>query len=155
ETALAVQGALDVAAHQQREGRVLEALAAARQAAWLADSGCADEALRQRVHDRRADRELLADLGEARLDMASVSSEGNFDLERMDQLYAAAFQKAGLHIDALPVEVAAERIQRSSVRAEMAAVLDHWAMTRQYIRGRSPQSWKSLLQVARVADPDE
>src|SRR5262249_55025654 len=37
---------------------------------------------------------------------------------------------------------------------ELAAVLDHWAMIREPIKGRSDPSWKHLLRVARAADPD-
>jgi serine/threonine protein kinase/Flp pilus assembly protein TadD len=154
ETERAVKAALDEAARQQSAGRVPEALAAAQQAAWLVDRGVADEALRQRVQARRADLELLTDLEEARLEMAAVSNELGPDFARGDRLYAAAFQKAGLDIDALPVEVAVRRIQRSSVAAELAAALSDWALTRWWFRARSPRNWRSLLRIARLADPD-
>jgi tetratricopeptide (TPR) repeat protein len=153
ETERAVNAALKEAARYQQEGRVPEALAAARQAAWLVDRGVADEALRQRVEARRADLEMLADLEEARLQLAATTEEG-YDYVGGDRLYAAAFQRAGLDIDSLPVEVVAERIQRSSVPAELAATLADWALIRQMIRGRSAKSWKALLRVARLADPD-
>jgi serine/threonine-protein kinase len=154
ETERAVTAALDEAARQQREGRMPEALAAARQAAWLMDRGVADEALRQRVQARRADLELLADLDEVRLQIAVTIHAKGYDYVAGDRFYTAAFQKAGLEIDALPIEVAVGRIQQSSVPTELAAALDHWALTRQLIRGPSPPSWKSLLQIARLADPD-
>src|SRR5262249_47842218 len=65
-----------------------------------------------------------------------------------------AFQRAELDVEALPAEEVAERIRRSSVTVELATMLDHWAVTRLKIRGRTDPSWKHLLCVARAADSD-
>jgi serine/threonine protein kinase len=153
ETEREANAALEEAAKWQHEGRLPEALAAARRAAWVADTGAASAALRQRVQARRADLELVAELEEARLEMTAVKGE-LFDFELGDRLFAEAFQRAGLDVEAVPAEEAAERIRASSVAAELAAALDRWAITRQEIRGRSPSSWQHLLRVARAADPD-
>jgi tetratricopeptide (TPR) repeat protein len=153
ETEREANAALEAAAKWQHEGRLPEALAAARRAAWVADTGAADAAFRQRVQARQADLELVAELEEARLQMDAVK-EGHFDFVMADRLCAEAFRSAGLDVEALTVEEAAERIRESSVAAELAAALDHWTLFRQTIKGRSDPSWKHLLRVARVADPD-
>jgi tetratricopeptide (TPR) repeat protein/tRNA A-37 threonylcarbamoyl transferase component Bud32 len=153
ETEREAGAALEEAAKWQREGRLPEALAAARRAAWVVDTGTAGASFRQRVQARRAGLELVAELEEARLEMTALK-EGQFDVELGDRLFAEAFQRAGLDVEALPAEEAAERIRASSVATELAAALDQWALTRQGIRGRSPSSWKHLLRVARGADPD-
>jgi serine/threonine protein kinase/Flp pilus assembly protein TadD len=150
-----VKLALDKAARLQHEGRLREAAAAARQAALLVDAGFADEAHRQRVHARLADLELVTDLEEARLQIAAATIDGGYDFQQQDKLYGAAFQKGRLDIDALPVEVAAARIQRSTVSTELTAALGNWALARHEVKGGSPRSWKSLLRVAQAADPDE
>jgi tetratricopeptide (TPR) repeat protein len=155
ETEREAGAALEEAAQWQREGRLPEALAAARRAAWVADTGTAGVAFRQRVQARRADLELVADLEEARLQMTAVK-EGHFDAELGDRLHTEAFQKAGLDVEGLPAEEVAERIRGSSVPTELAAALDHWALLRlkKQITGRSDASWQHLLRVAQAADGD-
>jgi serine/threonine protein kinase/Flp pilus assembly protein TadD len=153
QTEREANAALEESAARQREGRLPEALAAARRAAWVVDTGTAGASFRQRVQARRADLELVAELEEARLEMTAVK-DGHFDIELGDRLFAEAFQRAGLDVEALPAEEAAERIRASSAAAELAAALDHWALTRREIRGRSPSSWQHLLRVARGADSD-
>jgi tetratricopeptide (TPR) repeat protein/serine/threonine protein kinase len=153
ETEREANAALEEAAERQREGRLPEALAAARRAAWVVDTGDAGAALRQRVQARRADLELVAELEEARLQI-TITNEGDFDYESGDRLFAEAFQRAGLDVEALRAEEAAERIRESSVAAELAAVLDHWGLIRREITGRPDASWQHLLRVARAADSD-
>jgi tetratricopeptide (TPR) repeat protein len=153
ETEREANAALEESAQWQHEGRLPEALAAARRAAWVVDTGDASAPFRHRVQARRADLELVAELEEARLQMTAVK-DGHFDVELGDRLYTEAFQKAGLNVEALPVEQVGERIRQSTVAAEVAAAMDHWALTRQKIGSRPPASWKHLLFVARTADPD-
>jgi serine/threonine protein kinase len=153
ETEREANTALEEAAKWQHEGRLPEALAAARRAASVAETGSAGASFRQCVQARRADLEPVAELQEARLQMTALKG-GHYDLQLADRRYAEAFQKAGLDVEGLPAEEAAERIRASSVAAELAAELDQWALIRQYIGGWSPSSWKHLLQVARGADPD-
>jgi serine/threonine-protein kinase len=153
ETAREANAALADAAQRQDEGRVPEALAAARRAAWLVDTGVADAALRQRVQARRADLELVADLEDARLQVSAVK-EGHFDWELGDRLFAEAFQRARLDVEALSAEEAGQRIRESSVATEVAGALDYWALNRRNSRGSADRSWQHLLRVAREADPD-
>ena len=87
-----------------------------------------DEALRQRVRARLADLELLDSLENIRLEkMDGGTRTVAFDYKGTDVLYEQTFREAGLDVEALPVEEVGERIRRSTVAAELAAVLDHWA----------------------------
>jgi tetratricopeptide (TPR) repeat protein len=153
ETEREANTALEEAGKWQHEGRLPEALAAARRAASVANTGDAGDAFRQRVQGRRADLELVAELEEARV-AVTAHKEDLFGDELADRRFAAAFQKAGLDVEALRAEEAAERIRQSSVVAELAAALDHWALIRHGITRRSDPSFKHLLRVARAADPD-
>jgi serine/threonine-protein kinase len=153
ETDRAVTEALDESGKWQQEGRIPEALAAARRADWLANNGGASQALSQRVQARRADLELVADLEEASLQKTAVKNE-QFDGQLKDRLYAEAFRNARLDFDALSEEEAAARIRASSVAVELAAALDEWAWTREATPGRANLSNTHLRRVARAADPD-
>src|SRR5262249_5654448 len=46
------------------------------------------------------------------------------------------------------------RIQAKSIRLELAAALDDWALRRRWAR-KDDAGWKELLATARLADPDE
>jgi tetratricopeptide (TPR) repeat protein/serine/threonine protein kinase len=138
----------------QRQRRLPEALSAARRADGLLAGADVDEALRQRVRTRLADLELLEKLANLRLEQLNAVKDDHFDTEGVDALYGQTFREAGLDVEGLPVEVAAERIRESTVAIELAAVLDHWFLIRRTIRGVDDPSWKALLRVARLADPD-
>jgi serine/threonine protein kinase/tetratricopeptide (TPR) repeat protein len=146
--------ALDESASWQLQRRLPDALSAARRADGLLAGADVDEALRQRVQARLDDLELLDCLENVRLDKMTAVKDGHFDWEGADALYGQMFWEAGLDVEALSAEEAAERIGRSTVAAELAAVLDHWASIRRTIRGADDPSWKALLRVARAADPD-
>jgi tetratricopeptide (TPR) repeat protein len=75
-------------------------------------------------------------------------------LQGADALYGRTFRDAGLDVEGLPAEEAGQRVAASTVAAELAGVLDSWASTRRENRGPDDPSWKHLVQVARVADPD-
>jgi serine/threonine protein kinase/Flp pilus assembly protein TadD len=153
ETEQAVRQVLDEAEVWQRQQRVPEAVAAARRAAWLAETGSADESLHRVVQERLADLELLAQLQEARLAMSAVK-DGRFDANLGDRLYAGVFHAVGLDLDQLAPADAAERLGESSVAVELAAVLDHWALLRRGSRPSPDPGWKHLLSVARAIDRD-
>jgi tetratricopeptide (TPR) repeat protein len=138
----------------QREGRLPEALSAARRAAGLAAGGEAVGAVRRQADARVADLELLERLDTLRLEYASGVKDAHFDAKLADDLYRDAFEKAGLDVEALSAPEAVGRLRGTSVPIELAAALDHWALVRQTERGPADPSWKHLLQVARAADPD-
>jgi tetratricopeptide (TPR) repeat protein/tRNA A-37 threonylcarbamoyl transferase component Bud32 len=151
---LVIKAALEESGSLQEQRRLSEALSAARRADGLLAGADVDEALRQRVRARRADLELLDKLENVRLEKMTAVKNGHFDWEGADGLFGQRFRDAGLDVEALPAEEAGARIGRSTVAAELAAVLDHWALTRQRIKGADDPSWKTLLRVARLADPD-
>jgi serine/threonine protein kinase/Flp pilus assembly protein TadD len=154
ETERVVAAAWEESLSWQRQRRLPEALSAARRADGLLAGADVDEDLRQRVRARLADLELLDKLENVRLEQGTAVKDGHFDWEGVDGLYGQTFRDAGLDVWALPVEEAGERIRRSTVAAELAAVLDDWALMRVDIRGVDDPSWKALLRVARAADPD-
>jgi serine/threonine-protein kinase len=153
ETERAVNAALDEAASWQRQRRLPEALSAVRRADGLVRGGTADEALRRRVQARLADLELLEVLDNARLEGAAVKDE-HFDSKRADELYGKAFRAAGLEVEGLPAEEAAEQLRRTSVAAELAAALDDWAVKRRVFRTPDDRGWQHLLAVARAVEPE-
>jgi serine/threonine protein kinase/Tfp pilus assembly protein PilF len=149
EITMALEESLD----RQRQRRLPEALSAARRAEGLLAGADIDEALRQRVRARRADLELLEKLEYVRLEQGTVLKDQRFDYEGEDGLYVQTFREAGLDVEGLPVVEAGERIGKSTVAVELAAVLDRWAWVRRRIRNHK-DSWKALLRMARVADLD-
>lgn len=149
-----VAAALDDSASWQREGRLPEALSAARRAKGLLATAEVDEALKQQVQARLDDLELLDRLENIRLETMTEIKDGHFDMKGADILYAQTFRGAGLDVEALPAEEAGAHIRRSTVANELAAMLDHWAILRWDIRGTDDQSWRNLLRIARVASPD-
>jgi tetratricopeptide (TPR) repeat protein len=154
ETQRAVTAALDESTAWQEQRRLPEALSAARRAVGLADSGTADDALRSRARQRLADLELLERLENIRLERMTEVTDGRFDWQGTDVAFGRTFREAGLDVESLPAEEAAERIRQSTVAVELAAVLAFWALLRRNLRGENDPSWKGLLRVARLADDD-
>jgi serine/threonine-protein kinase len=152
-TEVAVTQALDESVDGQAQRRLPEALAAARHAAGLVAEGEADNSLRRRVQSRVEDLEWLDELEKARLEIASDKNE-QVDPGPADSSYAEIFGAREIVPGGLSTEEATDRIHRSTVTAELAATLDHWAVMRRLARGVSDTSWKQLLQVARAADED-
>jgi serine/threonine protein kinase/Flp pilus assembly protein TadD len=154
ETERVVAAAFDESVSRQEERRLPEALSAARRANELLAGADVGEALQQRVRARLSDLELLGRLDNVRLEALIGSGDGDFDWNGADELYGQTFRPAGIDIGTLPVEEAGERLRKSTVAAELAAMLDHWALVRWRARGADDSSWRHLLQVARLADPD-
>jgi tetratricopeptide (TPR) repeat protein len=147
ETERAVQAALEEAAAWQKQRRLPEALSAVRRADGLVRSGTAEEALRRQVHARLADLVLLERLENARLEGAAVKDD-RFDATRTHALYGDAFRVAGLDVEGLPPPEAAEQLRRTTVAAELAAILDDWASHSE------ASSREHLLEVGREVEPE-
>jgi tetratricopeptide (TPR) repeat protein len=131
-----------------------EALSAARRANGLVAGADVGEALRRQVRARLADLELLDRLENVRLEKTTEIKDYSFNYVGTDALYGQTFRDAGLDVEALPAEEAAERIEGTTVAVELAAVLDHWAWVRGRCKGLGDPGWKHFLRVARLADPD-
>jgi superkiller protein 3 len=147
-TAEAVAQALAEADRFQSERKIPDALSAARRAEGLLAGGSGSAHLWQTVQRRRADLELVAELGDMRLQGAAVK-DGRFDAGLQARLYAETFRRVGMDMNELSPEEAAERIRRTSVATELASIIDEWALI------RYASSGKHLLRIARLADPDE
>jgi len=149
-----VDEALKESVEWQGRGRLPEALSAVRRAEILVKSPSAGEALRRQVTARLKDLRLLETLENARLEGVALTEYKRFDHKRVDALYTQAFRNASLDVEALPPEEGGALLRQTTVTAQLAAILDNWAMIRRGIRGRDDTSWKHFLAVASAADPD-
>ena len=104
--------------------------------------------LRRQVDQGLADLDLAERLDAARV-KAATARRPQFNLARVELLYASAFAEAGLGREGDDVEGVAANVQKSAVSAEVIAALDDWAAI---TRGGPRREW--LLAVARKADPN-
>lgn len=153
----AADAALREAAQFQVDGKWPEALAQVKRAEGLLDAAEAGSEVRRRAQRARGDLEMVARLAEIRIgsDAQKVvqgpdgtKHSSGLDHARVQQEYAAAFRVYGIDVLSVAPAEAADQIRARSVRVELAAALDHWAQRHFAERGR-------LLEVARLADPDE
>jgi eukaryotic-like serine/threonine-protein kinase len=88
-----------------------------------------EQARRREVLDAEAqDRQVVAELEEARLEAANVK-DGRFDNLPKLKAYLAAFRAYGIDVGTLPVEDAATRIRSSKVADVLISALDDWALS--------------------------
>jgi tetratricopeptide (TPR) repeat protein len=109
-----------------------EALAEARRAEALAGEGPLEPGLAEEVaylvrelDEEGKDRRLVAELDAIRMRQAEVKEE-QFDMRAASPLYAAAFRRYGIDVEALSPEEAARRVRESRVREALLAALDNW-----------------------------
>jgi eukaryotic-like serine/threonine-protein kinase len=143
-------------AHQwQEQEKWPEALAAIHRAERLLADGGGNSVVQERVHDARRDFDMVLRLEGIMHEL--TAQEGNplkFDFAKRDTEYAAAFREYGIDVEVLePVEVA-DLIAGRNIRLQLALALDAWAEARRFVRPLRSKSWKDLLTVACVADPD-
>jgi serine/threonine protein kinase/Flp pilus assembly protein TadD len=138
----------------QEQRRLSEALSAARRANGLLDGADLEESLRLQVRSRVADLELLEKLDNIHLEKLTSVRDGHFDHKAADASYEQTFRDAGLDVEILPPEEVAEKIRRSTVAVELAAVIQQWAEDRRQIRGKDDPSCEALYRVAYQVDPD-
>jgi serine/threonine protein kinase/cytochrome c-type biogenesis protein CcmH/NrfG len=150
ETARAVQASLDESERWQKQRRIPEALARARQAKEILGGGTGTEALEQRVQARLADLEMLTKLENIRF-----RRRGPIGGPDENEKYAEVFRAHGIDLDVLSPEEAAGRIRDRSVPLELAAALDDWYFTTlgQLRRDKKPPE-KRLLLIAQAVDAD-
>jgi serine/threonine-protein kinase len=160
-----------LAGEPEMVGRCREALAAAQQAAQLAEGSLASAAKRDQAAQALADAE--ADLAAAERDRRLLdrlldvrdpreAREYRTDgagqalaLEEptADEQFAAAFRDWGLDVDQAPAEQAEQRLRDRppTVLAGVAAGLDEWAAERQV---KAPTAARRLANLADAIDPD-
>jgi tetratricopeptide (TPR) repeat protein len=98
------------------------------------------------------DLTMVDRLEEIRLEQSQIV-DGHFDIAGADAAYAQVFRDYGVDVEALGPEAAAW-IRTRSIAVELAVALDDWAMARLLGKGKDDGSWKQLLLIARVADPN-
>ncbi|MFO0892971.1 MAG: serine/threonine-protein kinase [Isosphaeraceae bacterium] len=150
-----VEQALVEADDLLRQQKYREALATARQAEGLAESGPAARNLRDRAARRRDDMELVLRLQEVDRDLAESMKSVIFDHASADQRYSETFRASGIDVDRLAPDEAARRIRATSVASELATTLDRWAFDRWRANNGDHRGWRHLLAVAKLADRDE
>jgi tetratricopeptide (TPR) repeat protein len=148
-----VRLALHEAIRLQEQARWPEALSAARRAEGLLASGPVSDGLQQTVQERRKDLEMVAKLEDVHVRGTAVIN-GHFDNASRDAAYREAFAECGIDVATLAPQEAAERIRKKSIRVQLAAALDDWALARRTLGKKVDPNWKTLLDVAREADPD-
>jgi tetratricopeptide (TPR) repeat protein len=136
----------------QQQRRWPEARAAARRAEGLLTGAGGRLELRQRVSVLLDDLAMVERLEEIRV-LKSRVKDDHFDLAGADVAYAGAFRDYGVDVEALGL-AAGDWIRARSVRVELAAALDDWAMIRQRRSGKAGGTWQPLLAAARLADAD-
>ena len=139
--------ALEEAAKLQGEARWPEGLEAVKRAEGILAGGGSEE-LRGRVREMHKDLAMVLGLEEIRL------GHSNLDHVRSDAAYTAAFREYGIDVASLNPEETAEYLHARTIRLELTVALDRWAAARRAARRSDEASWKSLLAVNRLADPD-
>jgi tetratricopeptide (TPR) repeat protein len=144
------RAAVREAVQLQQEEKWSEAQSAIRRAEGALAGFGADWDLWQEIAQLGKDLEMARRLEEARLQATAVK-DGHFDHEASAAAYADAFQWYGVGLDGIDPQEAGERLRLSSIRVQLAAALDNWAWVRRML---NDSSWKHLVAIARVADPD-
>jgi serine/threonine-protein kinase len=150
-----VEGDLSVALAAQGE-HLAEGQAALERAEGRLAGG-APEALRVRVREVREeverrvrDRDMLAQLDEARQQGAELGDEG-FDYLTGARHFEKAFRAYGLPVEDLGPEEAARRVRDSALHEQLVTALDEWGRYRWSADKQDPQA-RRLWEAARQAD---
>jgi serine/threonine-protein kinase len=165
----AIEDAMGEATRLKSRKRFGEALAMARKALDLAETGEVDDALRKRasmlVQD--TDRALAASEAAKRkreedvaflreLEGIGLDRVDGLDLRSVDRRLEAAFRDRDIDIEADPPTEVAARIRRGfpNIAIDLAAALDEWAWGRRTQAALKALDWEGLVAVARAIDPD-
>jgi serine/threonine-protein kinase len=171
QTRTAVETAQGEAIEFGRAGKPNEALASARRALALADSGGADQALLDHARSfvAQAEQDLSAAEREKALHeqdetlrkrlidlrLKQIASVGNAKLERdYDAAFAQAFHDYGVDLEGDDLVPALERIRARAIAEEVALALDDWGRVRRHVHGAKSEKVENLLLLAMDLDPD-
>jgi tetratricopeptide (TPR) repeat protein len=162
ETGVRITDALDESERLYRDGKVPEALMAARRAGSLVATGPGNTAWTDSVRDRVTDLETVLKLddnffeafatdGYPEVEPTSVNDGPSryAEFERLFSLY-------GIDLSAQSAEEAAARIRGRMIAVDLAAALDRWANIRILADAkiRNDSFSRKLISTARLADPD-
>jgi serine/threonine-protein kinase len=166
----AAEAAMERAAELQRQSRWQEAATQLDRAAErLGDGGTAE--LREQMRQARRELTLMTRLDAARL-QGAVIVDNEMDWKGALAEYAAAFREAGLGEEGEDAETVAVRVRALTVRAQVLAAIDHWALLagvgsrRTWLldvgrrvdddpwgkRFRDPEAWKNRQSLAKLAN---
>jgi tetratricopeptide (TPR) repeat protein len=143
------RAALQEATEWQEQEKWNEALGTVRRAKGAIAGVWASTSLHEEIHERERDLEMARQLQEARLQLAPL--QGDFDWNAVNDAYAKAFTWYGLEVDNLDSQEAAEWVRKRSIRGQLVAALEDWAGVRWRLNlvGR-----RHLVAVCRLSDPD-
>jgi len=171
QTRSAVESAQNESLDLAQSGKPQEALASARRALTLAESGGADESLLTHVKTFVAKAE--ADAGEAErerklaeqdeklrsqligLRLKQIATIGDPKREtELDAAFTQAFRDYGVDLEGDDLVPALKRIRERSIAREVALALDDWGRLRRKVLGPSSERAENLAVLAKDLDPD-
>jgi serine/threonine protein kinase/tetratricopeptide (TPR) repeat protein len=139
------------------QGKRPEAAATAKRARVLLTAGTGNEELRELVDQRVIDLTLAADLESIRTDRLDRLADdywATLSNPQIDKRYADAFRNAGIDMQELSVEAAAEIIHRRAIPGLLFSDLDTWTAIRKYSTSEDDTFWKKLQELANAVDHD-
>ncbi|MFN0243204.1 MAG: protein kinase domain-containing protein, partial [Planctomycetota bacterium] len=171
QTRASVDAAYGESIEATRAGKPEEALAAARRALSLAETGDADEVLLERTRGfvataeldvtaaERARKRRTEDdaLRERLIDLRLQQISANHDHPReteLDAAFAQAFRDYGVELEGDDLVPALTRIRESSISGDVALALDDWGRLRRHVQGSSSQKAENVFLLAMDLDPD-
>jgi serine/threonine-protein kinase len=146
--------ALDQSRDLMAAGNLSDALAAARRAEGLLAAAGNDAGLRREVGERIREIEFVARLEKIRTP-ESTAQERILSRARADARYDQAFRDLDINLETMDATEAARRISaRPALKSYLVAALDDWLGPRRQARPEDADSFRRLLDVARLVDPD-
>jgi serine/threonine-protein kinase len=171
QTRTSVEAAYGESIELGRAGKPAEALAAARRALSLAETGDADAALLERAKNfvakaeqdvgaaERAhklvvqDEKLRSRLIDLRLQQIATI-DNNVRQVELDQAFAQAFHDYGVDLEGDDLVPALKRIRERSIAEEVALSLDDWGHLRRKVHGAKSEKAENLYYLAMDLDPE-
>jgi serine/threonine-protein kinase len=171
QTRVAVEAAHGESIECGQAGKPAEALASARRALSLAQTGGADAALLERARNFVAkaeldvgaaerertlleqDEKLRSRLIELRLEQLAAFEDGQRAIE-LDTAFTQAFQDYGVDLEGDDLVPALQRIRERKIAEEVALALDDWGRLRRKVHGAKSEKAENLYVLAKDLDPD-
>jgi serine/threonine-protein kinase len=171
EVRSAVEKAQAESSELGRAGKPDQALAAARRALAMADTGEADESLRVRARGFVAQAELDVDAAErertlreqdetlrkrlVELRLAQIDALNDPQRERgLDASFAQAFLDYGVDLEGDDLVPALKRIRERAIAEDVALALDDWGRVRRRVLGEKSDKAENLFYLAMDLDPE-
>ena len=171
QTRIAVEAAQNEAIDFSQSGKSIEALASARRALALAESGGAEAALLEHVRGFVAkaeqdagaaerergllvkDEQLRTRLVELRLEQIATIGDPQRERE-LDAAFTQAFHDYGVDLEGDDLVPAVQRIRERKIAEEVALALDDWGRLRRKVHGAKSDKAENLFVLGMDLDPD-